>query len=571
MKKHYYLIGICLLLVLNGIAQNRVKLEYLSQDNFNHIRGEDLNLSPGDTIVIPTGSYAGIRFYDIVGLPGMPITITNEGGQVILTEELYSALEFYRSSYVHVTGSGSDDVKYGFRIESLYSHSQGINLTNFTSDVEIDFVHVAKAGFAGIMAKTDPSCGYPETFRSSGFVMKNINIHHNKIRNVGGEGVYIGHTGSSITSSFISCDGIPVFGHWLENVSVNNNRISSTGRDAIQLNLVRFGGVISNNRITSYAKEGEYFQDFAMSIGGGEYQIFNNSILNKAGQNGKGIQFLNGFSGSKIFNNVLVNPRLYGIFIHNRVAFDQNEGYLIANNTIINPELAGIRYNTVITQSTEQSKIGTTQDLTPTFFVNNVIVDPGNNFEDSNTWKGNEESFIDFNDKSTRDAILPFINNNLFSRDIESIGFKNIQKNNFRPNDYQSLLVDEGTNLSDSSIDFDFRNEKRISGEAIDIGAFELKLSSLREKALNRLEVKSELETAITVFPNPATSYFSVNNTFKDMGLLQLFNEQGLRVLHIKNYLMGSTVDISGLKSGTYYLNIRYVDKSRDFGKLVVN
>ena len=93
----------------------------------------------------------------------------------------------------------------------------------------------------------------------------------------------------------------------------------------------------------------------------------------------------------------------------------------------------------------------------------------------------------------------------------------------------------------------------------------------MREKALNRLEVKSELETAITVFPNPATSYFSVNNTFKDMGLLQLFNEQGLRVLHIKNYLMGSTVDISGLKSGTYYLNIRYVDKSRDFGKLVVN
>jgi hypothetical protein len=308
-----------------------------------------------------------------------------------------------------------------------------------------------------------------------------------------------------------------------------------------------------------------------MSIGGGEYQIFNNRILNKEGNNGKGIQFLNGFSGSKIFNNILINPKLYGIFIHNRVAFNENDGYLVANNTIINPELAGIKYNTVITESEDPMELRATQDAVPTYFVNNVIVNPGNNYEDGNTWKQQDENFIDFNDRSTRDAMQPYIQSNLLSNDIEAIGFKNIDKYNFKPADYQSLLVDQGVDIDSWSIDFDYNNKQRKSGESPDIGAFELKLKSLSEKAFDRIEAKSETEIGISIFPNPTTSYFSVNSTLKEMGLLQLFNEQGVRVLLIKNYLMGTVVDIEGLKSGTYYLQIRYSDKTKNFGQLIVN
>ena len=78
----------------------------------NFIFGNTLNLSPGDTIAIPAGTYGGLRFYDINGLPDMPITIKNEGGKVILKEYAYSVMELQRSSYVKIEGvSGEKDKK----------------------------------------------------------------------------------------------------------------------------------------------------------------------------------------------------------------------------------------------------------------------------------------------------------------------------------------------------------------------------------------------------------------------------------------------------------------------------
>ena len=53
-----------------------------------------------------------------------------------------------------------------------------------------------------------------------------------------------------------------------------------------------------------------------MSIGGGHYEIYNNRINNREGDSGRGIQFINAFGNSKIFNNVIINPQFQGIFIH---------------------------------------------------------------------------------------------------------------------------------------------------------------------------------------------------------------------------------------------------------------
>ena len=178
------------------------------------------------------------------------------------------------------------------------------------------------------------------------------------------------------------------FAHWSENISVANNVFRDIGLDAIQLNLVRSDGVISDNRISRYAMHNEEFQNFAMSIGAGDYRIFNNEVINDSNGTGKGIQFLNAFSGSMIFNNVIVNPRYHGLFIHQRTKYQSKLGYIIANNTIVNPELTGILYNSTITEvSGGDEELYDTQDDVVSWFANNAILSPGANYEDSGTWK----------------------------------------------------------------------------------------------------------------------------------------------------------------------------------------
>ena len=110
------------------------------------------------------------------------------------------------------------------------------------------------------MAKTDPKCSDVSTLREGGFVMRNINIHHNRIRNTLGEGIYIGYTGSQLVTSNLSCDGNPVFAHWIEDVTIAHNRIHRTGLDAVQLNLVEKNGIIRDNRIGRYATRNEVFR-----------------------------------------------------------------------------------------------------------------------------------------------------------------------------------------------------------------------------------------------------------------------------------------------------------------------
>lgn len=552
-------------------SQQKIILDNLKATETNFIFGNVLNLNPGDTISIPAGNYGGLKFYDINGLPGLPITIINEGGKVEIAEHAYSAFELQRCSFVHITGSGAKDIKYGFNIKSIATGAQGMNLTNFTTDVEVDHVEISKAGFAGIMAKTDPNCNDSSTFRDEGFVMRNINIHHNRIHHTQGEGIYIGYTGNSITHTNRYCNGTPVYAHWLEDVTVSNNSIHNTGLDGIQLNLVRSGGVIRDNRIVKYATKAQAFQDFAMSVGVGQYDIYNNKIVNKDGYYGRGMQFLNGFSGSRIFNNVFVETKFHAIFIHNRHEFeDQNLGYIISNNTLIRPEDSGIFYNTVVTEPTSPENLYMTQDDVPTYFVNNLIVDPGRDYEGGNTWKQDSESYIDFNNRSTRDAMQPYFLTNLFTRDIDVLLFKNLQKNNFRPAEYRSPLVDSATDVSEWNINFDFKNKPRPSGSGYDIGAFEIQVRQLSERSLKRLDLKTTNGDDLVIDPNPSSTQFQVSNGTNSIVRLLLYNDKGVLVKRIKKYTMGNEVEVTGLLPGTYYLKLVDANKKRSFGQVIV-
>lgn len=538
-----------------------ITLTGLSSTSVNLIYGNTIGYSPGDTICVPSGNYAGLRFYDINGTETDKVTIINCGGKVTLNESSYDGIAFQGCSNVQLTGSGDTSFDYGFDVIGTGSYGVGVYIKDLSTDVELDHVEISTAGFAGIMAKTDPICSKPETWRRNGFILKNLNIHHNYIHNTGGEGIYVGFTGGYKVYSKRKCDGDPIFGHWLENVDIHNNIVEDAGWDAIQLNLVRKNGKIRDNYVYNYGLEQKYYQNFGMSIGGGEYEIYNNEIINGPLKLGQGLQIISGQSGTKIYNNVIVDPKFHGLFLHNRHEFDDiNEGYYIANNTIIRPEKSGVFYNSKITETEDPLKLYSSQEHVPTYFVNNLIVDPGNDYENGNTWKQNNESYFDFNSRITRDSLLTNIYSNIITRDMDTLGLVDSGNNDFHINSQVSSLLDTGSDVSSWGLIFDKDNQTRPSGVAYDIGAYEFQTSSnyvALKVILKGLDDKVESNV---VYPNPARISFKLENEISDDASIQLIDTFGV-ILYESFYKKGSSVNVESYKPGLYFVRLQSNEK----------
>ncbi|MGD1947130.1 MAG: T9SS type A sorting domain-containing protein [Croceivirga sp.] len=564
--------------LLSAIGQQNcncdVTLSGLSQNSLNGIWASQVNYQPGDVICIPAGNYAGLRFYNFEGTETAPLTIINCGGQVVIDETNYSGLEFRNSKYIHVTGTGDSKHYYGIKIEGTSSWAMGVAIGDFSTDFEVDHVEVESAGFAGIMAKTDPICSNSATWRTSGFVMKNLDIHHNHIQNTGGEGIYIGFTLGYKLKTFRYCSGTPVFGHWLENVDVHHNIVEQTGWDAIQLNLVNLNGKIRDNQILDYATEGRWAQAFAISLGGGTYEVYNNLIVNGPTETGAGIQLISGESGSKIYNNVLVKPKEHGIFLHNRHVFDDvNEGYYIVNNTIIEPQKAGVHLNADIYYAVDPNDVNRKQDEVPSHFVNNLIVDPGYDFSNSNFWKKDQESYFDFNAPSTRDSLLPNIYSNIMTRQIDTLGLNDTANDEYWPGSQTSSVVDVGHDVSAWGIVIDLENNSRPSGTAFDIGAYEYQVSgtSLRAAIPTNLESTTPLEAKTYLYPNPSKTKFTLYNPQIDGSVSLQITSSENKVIYEGSYIMGSPFYIDDVSSGLYFLKILNGDQTETYKLMVID
>ncbi|WP_394750887.1 T9SS type A sorting domain-containing protein [Spongiimicrobium salis] len=539
-----------------------VTLTGLKSTSLNLIWASQVNYSPGDTICIPAGSYAGFRFYDFEGTATDPVTFINCGGKVEVTEQQYSGFAFKRSKFIRLTGTGDANHNYGIHVlATVNGGSVGVGVEDLSSDIEIDHLEIQNTGFAGIMAKTDPKCSDPNTWRSNGFVLDNLNIHHNYIHDTGAEGIYVGFTGGYKVKSNRKCNGEYVYGHWLENVTIHNNILEDIDWDGIQLNLVRANGIIRDNEISNYGLDNVYAQDFAMSIGGGIYEIYNNFSKNGPAQLGQGYQLISVESGTKVYNNVIIEPSLHGMLIHNRHEFDDpNEGYYIANNTIIEPEKSGIYYNTVITLTEDPAKKYNTQETVPSYFVNNLVVDPGNDYASGNTWKGDQESYFDFNKRITRDSSLTRIYTNIMTRQIDTLGLQDVLNDLYHPTDEYSSLVNVGSDLSSWGILIDINNDSRPSMGAFDVGAFEYQstTTSLTARipiANEDYEAISEEETTL-FYPNPAYSSFRLENKgFEEEVKLQILSSEG-RILYDGVYKTGSPFNIESYKPGLYFLKV---------------
>lgn len=249
--------------------------------------------SGGDTIYISSNRTLGLKFQKFYGNEGKPIVFINDGGQVNISDmSNWGALTFENCQYIKVTGSGSPNIKYGFK---LAAQTSGLAFSEYSSDCESEFIEIDHSGFFGIYAKKDfggnPPVPYP--------VFKNLIIHDMYISHVS-EGMYLGETKSP--------------GMEFRHVRIYNNIVKNTGREGIQVaNMVEDVEVYNNVIINSGLGHEEY-QSNNFQIGDNSVGKYYNNILIGAPALG---MIVMGAGNIDIFNNYIEDNK--GVFIDNRI------------------------------------------------------------------------------------------------------------------------------------------------------------------------------------------------------------------------------------------------------------
>lgn len=415
----------------------------ISNDNFG-FDGDELGVKPGDIICLD-GSITytrPVQFKNIRGTATNPVLITNCNGKAIIDLPGKSyAIGFNNSSNFRITGTGDPNELYGISLTGV--NGRGLDLNYLSTDFEVDHLEIFDIGFAGIMAKTDPSCD-DATIRGN-FTMRNVSLHDNYVHDVGGEGFYIGNSFYENGMNLECGKRLP---HDIVDIKVYNNIFRNTGWEALQVGCAIKGAEIYNNDILNFGQADVANQRNGIQLGEGTGGLcYNNKIVNG---NGNGLNVL-GYGDNLIFNNLIVNSKRNGVFCDER--FTPGDGFKFLNNTIINSGFDGI----LIYAS----------NLSENLIINNLIINPGNyeEYENDKTSKTGDDSFINHNSNTT-------VKNNYFSRDINELEFVEFSKNNFDVKE-QSPVIDSGYDVLSYGINFDILGRNRPSGSGFDIGAYE--------------------------------------------------------------------------------------------------
>jgi hypothetical protein len=392
------------------------------------------NILPGTIIYIPAGTRGALLLKNIKGTEAQPIIIINTGGKVTFSTSVTASYGFKTQNcqYFKVMGNGDPSVDYGFDVNG---GNIGMTMDDLSSDFEIANVEVRNSGFAGIMAKTDPSCD-EATWRGH-FTMRNVSLHDNYIHKTGGEGFYVGNSFYA-DGRGLACGN--VMPHDVLNVKVYNNLVDSTGCEGIQVGSAIAGCEVYNNRVTSpglspFASA----QDNGIQIGEGTGgKCYNNYVKNAPGN---GIIVL-GLGDNLVFNNIILNSGANGIFADSR--YTPGPGFQFINNTIISSGADGIKMNS--------------ETIPMNTVVNNVIIKSGSGAAIHRiTFKVRLKYFNNYTTNNTN---------------VNTLKFANYSADDFHllPS---SPLINAGANVSLYGIDVDYYGAARSLDGTFDIGATE--------------------------------------------------------------------------------------------------
>jgi hypothetical protein len=413
---------------------------YTVPSNKNLIDGRVLGIKPGAVIcLIASNSYKNLNFQNIIGTASAPITIKNCGGSVLLKATgMTYGVKFGNSKYFRFTGGSTKGV-YGIKIQSGHLN---MSLEALTTDFEVDHIEGTSAGFAGIMAKTDPTCD-AATNRGN-FTMRNASIHDNYIHDCAGEGLYIGNSFYKVGMSTSCGKKLP---HEIHNLKVFNNRIKNSGWEGIQIGCATVGAEVYDNTVEYYGKKNAAAQNNGVQLGEGTGGKFYGNFI-KSGP-GNGLIIL-GLADNVVHNNVIVSAGAHAIFCDDRVS--TGSGFKFVNNTLINPKQDGIRIYA---------------EYLKNVVINNIIVNPGSYSTYKYPRTGNDAYVYKISSKVNLE-----LSNNYFTRSISALKFAAYTSDNYKLTS-SSPAVNKGKSISTYAIPKDFYNDLRLQLGSYDIGASE--------------------------------------------------------------------------------------------------
>ena len=404
------------------------------------IDGEKLELVPGSIIGLNSEiTYGTLEFHNIVGTAEHPIIIKNFGGRVkIIATDKWHAVKTERSKHFRITGGTTPGV-YGIYIQG---GEMGLKMDGLSTNFEVDHVEVAKPGFAGIMAKTDPTCN-DATIRGN-FTMYDVSLHDNYVHDTGGEGFYVGN---SFWDGMERQCGLRL-PHEIKGLKIFNNTVENAGWEAIQVGCAIEGAEIHNNTIKNYGTVNKQFQNNGIQIGSGTGGLVYNNLIKYGTGNG---MIIMGTGDNVIYNNIIVGAGSNGVFCDER--FTPGEGFKFINNTIISPKNDGIKlFAELVPMNT---------------IINNIIANPGTYGTYTGT-RSNDDAFVYLLSSDVRVKM----SNNLFLKSADEAQFVSAAEDNYRLKG-KSPAINRGKDISQYNIEVDFYQSVRKKGAAYDVGASE--------------------------------------------------------------------------------------------------
>lgn len=363
------LFGICLCICSNIFAQT-ITVGTGSGSVFYDGSGKKT-----DTIKVKSGTYSGgITFVNVNGTATKPVVIINAGGQVICQNGSDAGIDLSTCRYVHLTGTGSASVKYGFLATG--GGTASFDAHYGTSDAEIDHIECAGSSYAGLVFRTYPSTGCQWSV-SGGWAIYNMLIHDNYVHDVPGEGMYLGqsHYGNVDANAYSPVSGNPLGGCSSGNESpvigakVYNNIVKNVGYDGIQLGGCISGCSVNYNTIVGFATGNQDGQDGGITWNPGSTGSIDHNWIEYtgSGQYSMGIMF-QGQGDTYITDNVFkgTNGQVAIAMLRNTVA--NVKGSTHKNVYIYNNTIGGFK--------TGYWWYGDNGFGTGTSFVNNLVTSP---------------------------------------------------------------------------------------------------------------------------------------------------------------------------------------------------
>lgn len=496
---------------------------------------------PPGSVVCLKGIYQDLRIDGIMGTLDSPIIFKNYCDSVaqFISTTSNPPFSLTNSKYVHITGTATPSVEYGIVVDC--NGSAGISVSGtIVRDIEIDHVEIKKTNFAGFMVKQDPTCD-PNTWLNN-TTYYNIDLHHNYVHDVIGEGFYIGNSfwqgGMNRTCNNQT---ITVYPHRIYGLKIHHNIVKNTGWDGIQYGCSPDANVY-NNLIENTGLLKVSQQTNGVQIGGGSGGHFYNNIIRNPGSTALAII---GFSDTvRVYNNLIANA-YEGIFADTRDSISAPKIELqIYNNTLINTSQNGM----TIYDNGYQYKNASNQWV---FFPkgyqprvkNNVIIG----------------AYFDFrlllrNPLITLDSTNNYKLRTPFSSPPQYFASQKLQlfadtfAYTLKENSY---LIDRGTNTVSSVVSSDLLSVPRPQGFFHDIGAYEYFFTSVPqafEKSQNMAVSQN-----FSIYPTLVKDVLNIR--IKEIGEdaeIHIYDITG-RIHALKSLKdKQTTLDLGHLKQGLY-------------------